>query len=214
MKHSVFGLLVFLLACAACPAQVIFQENFDHALAERWKPLKFEGRTEYVIAREGTNSFLRGTANATASGLAVELQPTPANGAVISWRWKIDRVPPGGSEDEKKTFDHTARLFVAFKTFLGPPRSVNYVWANQTAVGKTFHHPSSGRSRFIVLESGNEKAGQWMTERRDVAQDWKLLFGDDPPEIVGLGFMTDADGTESKVTGCYDQIELRRDSSK
>ena len=27
--------------------------------------------------------------------------------------------------------------------------------------------------------------------------------------IVGLGFMTDSDGTETTVTGWYDDIELR-----
>lgn len=132
-------------------------------------------------------------------------------GVTISWRWKIDRVPPGGSEDVKKTFDHTARLFVAFKTFLGPPRSINYVWANQLPIGKTFHHPSSGRSRFIVLQSGNAKAGQWLMERRRIEADWKLLFGDDDvPEIVGIGLMTDSDGTGATVTGCYDDIVLQR----
>ncbi|MGN6387483.1 MAG: DUF3047 domain-containing protein, partial [Verrucomicrobiota bacterium] len=97
--------------------------------------------------------------------------------------------------------------------FLGPPRSINYVWANRLPVGKTFHHPSSGRSRFIVLESGNGKAGQWLSEQRQVEADWKLLFGDDDvPEIVAIGLMTDSDGTGATVTGCYDDIVLRRGS--
>ena len=123
---------------------------------------------------------------------------------------KIDQIPPGGSDTDIKKFDHTARLFVAFKTLVGPPRTINYVWANETPVGKTFHHPNSGRARFIVLQSGNRRAGEWIAEERDLAADWKLLFGDDkPPAIVSLGFMTDSDGTKSTVTGGYDDIELR-----
>ncbi|MGZ8899498.1 MAG: DUF3047 domain-containing protein, partial [Limisphaerales bacterium] len=44
---------------------------------------------------------------------------------------------------------------------------------------------------------------------RDLSADWKTLFGsDDVPEIVGLGFMTDSDGTKTTVTGWYDDIEL------
>jgi len=38
------------------------------------------------------------------------------------------------------------------------------------------------------------------------------LFGeDDVPEIVGLGFMTDSDGTKSKVTGWYDDIRVEKE---
>jgi hypothetical protein len=63
-----------------------------------------------------------------------------------------------------------------------------------------------------VLQSGNEKMGQWLIEKRDVAADWKMLFGDDDvPEVVGLGFMTDSDGTKSTVTGWYDDIVLKKE---
>lgn len=207
------GLLLLLASSFPAMGQVIFEDHFDSTIQELWKPLKFTGLTEYKIERDGTNSCLCGIAQASATGLARQLDPVEPNGATISWRWKIDRIPEGGSEDVKKTFDHTARLFVAFKTFLGPPRSINYVWANRLPVGKTFHHPSSGRSRFIVLESGNGKAGQWLSEQRQVEADWKLLFGDDDvPEIVAIGLMTDSDGTGATVTGCYDDIVLRRGS--
>jgi hypothetical protein len=193
-------------------SQVLFLENFEVGLNSAWKKVEFHGETEARVQREGTNSFLRATAQSSASGLAVKLDVAPAQKTVLSWRWRIDRVPPGGSDDNIKTFDHTARVFVAFKTFLGPPRTINYVWANQIPVGGTFSHPNSGRARFIVLESGNPKAGQWRAERRDLARDWRTLFGDEkPPTIVGLGFMTDSDGTRSTVTGDYDDIELRRD---
>jgi hypothetical protein len=173
--------------------------------------VQFTGETEYRVVPEGTNSVLRGSARSAASGYAAKLDAVSAKGALLSWKWKIDHIPPGGKDNDIKAFDHTARLFVAFKTFIGPPRTINYVWANQAAVGNTFHHPSSGRSRFVVLQSGNDKADQWIAETRDIAKDWKLLFGDDdPPAIVGLGFMTDSDGTKSTVTGWYDDIELRQ----
>ena len=186
-----------------------FFENFESGLRPVWKKVEFEGETRHEIEKEGSNSVLKATAESSASGLAVKLDGLNPEGATLSWRWKIDRVPQGASDDKKKTFDHTGRLFVAFKTRVGPPRTINYVWANQVAVGKTFHHPSSGRSRFIVLQHGNEKAGGWLEEKRNIEADWKKLFGDDDvPEIVGLGFMTDSDGTRSKVTGWYDDIRL------
>jgi hypothetical protein len=207
----VFGIVAALLATCALSAEVQFEENFNNGVGSIWKKVEFEGETKHSIEKEGTNLVLKASASSSASGLAVKLNPVAPKGAKLSWRWKIDRVPPGGSEDKKSTFDHTARIFIAFKTRLGPPRTVNYVWANSLPVGKTFQHPSSGRSRFVVLQSANSKAGKWIEEERNIAEDWKLLFNeDDVPEIVGIGFMTDSDGTRSNVTGWYDDIRLER----
>lgn len=206
-----FWVLVFTTRSAESVAsgRPAFLEDFEGGLRPIWKKVEFEGETSYAIEREGTNSVLKAIARSSATGLAVKLDLLSSKGGVLSWRWKIDRIPPQGSDDEKKTFDHTVRLFVAFKTFVGPPRTINYVWANQVPVGQSFHHPSSGRSRFLVLQCGNSKAGQWLPEKRNIAADWKRLFGkDDLPEIVAIGFMTDSDGTQSTVTGWYDEIRL------
>jgi len=204
------GALLFSCAFVSPHAEeILFREDFEAGLKPQWKKVEFTGETEHKLARDGTNSFVEAVANNSASGLAVKLEGLPPRGTVVRWRWKIDHIPQGGSDSDLKTFDHTARVFVAFKTLIGPPKSINYVWANEVDVGKTFEHPSSGRSRFLVLQSGNAKAGQWITEERDLAADWKQLFrDDDPPVIVGLGFMTDSDGTKTNVTGSYDDIEL------
>lgn len=200
---------VAAISILSAPAQVSFRENFENGLQPSWKKVDFEGDTQYAVVKEGTNSVLRGTAQNAASGLAVKFDGLKPEGATLSWRWKIDKIPEGGSDDKKSTFDHTARLFVAFKARLGPPRTINYVWSNVVPVGKTFQHPSSGRARFIVLNSGNTRTGEWHSFKRDLAADWQALFGkDDAPKIVGLGFMTDSDGTKTTVTGWYDDIQL------
>jgi hypothetical protein len=195
------------LTAAGAESKALFAEDFQSGLRADWKPVDFEGKTVHTVLKEGTNSFLQARAESSASGLAVKL-PNLQPRAQLSWRWKIDKIPAGGSDDKKATFDHTARIFVAFKTLVGPPRTVNYVWGNTASAGKTYHHPSSGRSRFIVLQSGNERAGDWISEQRNVADDFRKLFNDDPPQIVGLGFMTDSDGTKTTVTGSYDDFLL------
>lgn len=188
---------------------VMFSEDFEKGLSKRWEPHEFEEMTDYAAIKEGDNTVLQAKAQKAGSLIAAKFNFDVKPGTTVSWRWKIDKTPPGGSDDKKATFDHTARLFVAFKTSIGPPRTINYVWANKAGVGTTFHHPSSSRSRWIVLESGDGKAGAWQKNSRDIAADWKLLFGDDaPPNIVGIGVMTDSDGTKSTVTGWYDDLVI------
>lgn len=194
---------------------VLFREDFNGGLNGRWRKVEFTTDTHYQVAKEGTNQVLRASAEQSASGLAAQLDVSPEGKLVLKWRWKIDQIPPGGTDKHIKSFDHTARLFVAFKSFVGPPRTVNYVWGNEVKKGGAFHHPNSGRARFVVLQDGNGRAGQWIEESRDVLADWKRLFGnDDPPQIVGIGLMTDSDGTKSSVTGYYDNIQLVRISGR
>jgi hypothetical protein len=102
-------------------------------------------------------------------------------------------------------------VFVAFDTFLGPPRTIQYVWANHAKVDSTFDHPSSSRAKFIVVESGNEKAGQWLIESRDLRNDYERVFKTrSVPKIVSIGVFTDSDGTHTSVTAWYDDIVIER----
>ncbi len=197
--------------CLAAPVELLFKEDFESPLDRAWKPFpKFSGETSYRIFRDGTNSVLEARAAATGSGLSMEKHLRLAPGSVVEWRWKIDRVPVKGLDTKISGFDHAARIFLAFHTFVGPPRSINYVWANQTPVGQTFSHPNSKRARFLVLETGNGKGGQWISEKRDIVADYRKLFGEDPPELVGIGLITDGDDTKETVVGYYDDLRIYR----
>ena len=67
----------------------------------------------------------------------------------------------------------------------------------------------SGRTQLIVVESGNARAGEWISEERDVTADWKSCFGQKTmPKIIGIGVLTDGDSLGCKLTGDYADIEL------
>jgi hypothetical protein len=189
--------------------RILFQEDFQKPLGERWKHVKFHEPTEYRIVPDGTNNCLMGFAKGGCSAFATKVELAAEPGIACSWRWKIDHCPKDGLDDSIAAFDHSARVFVAFDTWIGPPRTINYLWANRAATNSTFDHPLSSRTKFIVVESGNEKAGQWLVERRDLQKDWKLLFKDEPmPKIVGVGVFTDSHHTGAPITGWYEDIEL------
>jgi hypothetical protein len=188
---------------------VLFNEDFEKPLGDRWKQVKFGEPTDYRIVTGNSNACLQAFANCASSALATRVAIKPSAEMSIHWRWKISACPTNGSENSLATFDHTARIFVAFDTFIGPPYTINYVWGNQMKANSTFDHPSSSRSKFIVLESGNEKAGQWLAEQRDLKKDWETLFKDKSmPKIVGVGVFTDSDQTHTTVTGWYDDIVI------
>jgi hypothetical protein len=206
-------LVLFCLAlwCGrAVAGQLLFSDHLDHGIGSGWQNVAFfKTPTDYQVHGDGTNFYVRAVADKSCSGLTTRLNLEPPRKLVLRWRWRIESVNTNGSERELDRFDHAARVFVAFDTLIGPPRSLNYLWGNVEPVGAVLPHPKSGRAELFVLESGNAKAGQWITEERDVTADWKKAFPDRAmPKIVGLGVMTDSDSLGKKLTGDYADIVL------
>lgn len=190
--------------------ELLFAEDFSHGISNVWQNVAFFKKpTDYRVCQDGTNFYLLAVANKACSALSVKLDLAPPKKLALRWRWRIDGVVTNGSERELARFDHAARVFVAFDTLIGPPRTVNYLWANVEPPGTILEHPKSGRAQLIVLESGNGKAGHWVAEERDVTADWRKAFPGKPmPKVVGLGVMTDSDSLGQKMTGSYADIQL------
>jgi hypothetical protein len=60
----------------------------------------------------------------------------------------------------------------------------------------------------IVVESGPDRVGQWVTEERNVYEDFRRAFGREAPMISGLALMTDTDNTGETATAWYGDISF------
>ncbi len=86
---------------------------------------------------------------------------------------------------------------------------LSYVWTNDrlspgTAVAGPYHPDAS---RHLVVESGTRNLGQWVTERRDVREDYRSAFGRAPPDTVNvIALFTDNDQTGEPVVAYYGAI--------
>lgn len=190
--------------------KVFFAADFSHGITNGWKNVDLFGRvTDYSVQREGTNFFIHAEASNSCSALTARLNLPAPGKLVLHWRWRIQGVNTNGSERDLKRFDHAARVFVAFDTFIGPPRTLNYFWANHEPAGEFLNHPMTSRAKIITVESGNARAGQWISEERDVIADWRRAFpGRKMPKIVGVGMLTDGDSLNVRLSADYAGIEL------
>jgi hypothetical protein len=157
------------------------------------------------------------------------LDLNPKEYTTLSWCWKIDRVINKGDETKKGGDDYAARIYVTFKydpshaTFLErtklgaikmfhgeyPPKgALNYVWAGHLPIGKRFSNPYTDRAKMVVVESGNEKATRWVCEERNLYDDYKQLFGEEPPILHGIAVMTDTDNTGDEAIAYYADLVL------
>ena len=61
-----------------------------------------------------------------------------------------------------------------------------------------------------ALQSGNGNSGEWVAERRNLVDDYRRLFGGEPPDEALGRVMSDSDQTREEVQAWYDGIRLAR----
>ena len=77
-------------------------------------------------------------------------------------------------------------------------------------MGTAVPNPYTEQVHMIVVESGPTKVNAWMTEARNVYEDYKRAFGEEPPMISGIAIMTDTDNTGESAEAYYGDIVLKR----
>lgn len=206
---AVLILLVGMNGASAAAEQVLFAADFTHGTESAENFSLFSKKTDYQIRREGTNLFLHAQAVDACSAYSFKLEVPPGSHLKLRWRWRIPAVSPRGNERDLDRFDHAARVFVVFGSFLPTSRSLNYVWANVEPVGEWLEHPKSSRAQLCMVESGNRRAGQWVSEERDLTADWARAFPDrEMPRLTAIGLMTDSDSLGGTLTADYADVQL------
>ncbi|MDO8438560.1 MAG: DUF3047 domain-containing protein [Nitrosomonadaceae bacterium] len=182
--------------------------RFSRGDLSGWQPKVFSGETRYLLKNSDGRLALHADSNAAASGLfheiSVELGKTP----ILNWTWKIDSVLAGADERTRVGDDYSARVYVVFSGGLmfWRTRAINYVWSNKQSVGSNWPNAFTGNARMVAVESGNSRAGQWVSVRRDVRADYRHFFGEEPRNVDAVAIMTDTDNTGASATAWYGDI--------
>ncbi len=183
--------------------------NFSAGDLAGWNPKIFKGETSYTLVVDGNVRVLKAHSRAAASGMYKEVTLEPRKFPVLRWSWKIGGTIPGGNERTKEGDDYAARVYLVFpRTLFWKTKAINYIWANTLPKGEALPNAYTANAMMVAVESGDEKAGMWVTEERNVYEDYRRLFGEEPPEIGAVALMTDTDNTGGEATAYYGNITL------
>ena len=184
--------------------------EFDSDWQEHWKKKRLSRRSNTCdVVIDGDVSVLRIVSDGSASGVVRKLKVEPIESGSLSWRWKVERsLTENAKELEKKGDDYAACMCVIYEThfFRWRTKMVCYVWAGNEPVGALYRSPHSRNVATIVVESGDEKAGMWVVEERDVVEDYKRYFGEAPKKVSGFTIIVDTDQTRAKTTAWFDDV--------
>ena len=173
-----------------------------------WEVKEFEGETRYRVVRIEGRRVLKAESASTASSLYLEREIDLAATPILEWRWRIEKPLAVADERSKEGDDYAARLYVVApgEGLFGAPRAVNYVWANQAAVGESWPNPYTAKVMMVALDSGLRNAGTWRTHRRNVQADFRRLFEREVTELEGVAVMTDSDNSGQSARAWYGEI--------
>lgn len=208
-------------------------EQPGQGLPSGWKPLTFKKvpkQTAYELVKDGEAVVVKATSDASASGLTKEVQIDPKAFPILRWRWKVENLLQHSDVSRKDGDDYPARLYITFaydpdkvsfgkrlkykagRAILGdiPIGALNYIWETRAPIGAIVENAYTDFARMIVVESGPQKVGLWLDEERNIYEDYKKAFGEEPPMINGVAIMSDTDNTKERTVAFYGDISFWR----
>jgi len=206
------------------------------APVDPWQPfLVVRGNTptDYRVVEVDGTPALGAEGREGGSGLWNKIRVDPQRSPILEWRWRVPRPDPGSPPlSVTSRASPMARLSLAFHGDAGaldfedraklrlakaltvhglPYASLLYVWMMREPVDSVLHSPHTDRVRLIVVESGAQRAGEWVTIRRNVVEDFRRAYGEEPGDIVSVGLMTDHGDDGSPRRMIYGDITFREE---
>ncbi|MBS0170293.1 MAG: DUF3047 domain-containing protein [Nitrospira sp.] len=209
---------------------------FSHAvegstLPEGWSPLTFKKiarHTHYEVVKDGATSVMKAVSDASASGLTKAVTIIPREYPIVRWRWKVENLLERSDMSRKDGDDYPARLYITFayepdkvpiqkklqyklgQALFGeiPIAALNYIWDGKSPAETLVDNAYTGFAKMIVVQSGSRHVGSWVEQERNVYEDYKRAFGEEPPAINGVAIMTDTDNTRERAVAYYGDIEF------
>ena len=208
--------------------------NAGDKLPPGWKSLSFKKikkHTRYTLVKDDHTVVVKAVAEASASGLTREIKINPKEYPIVQWRWKAMNILKKGDVHKKEGDDYPARIYITFeyspsrlnffekekykaiRLLYGeypPLAAINYIWESKAPVGTMVPNPYTDRVMMFVVESGAAKLNRWVDEDRNVYEDYKKAFGEEPPMISGIAIMTDTDNTGESAIAYYGDIIFKK----
>jgi hypothetical protein len=221
MRGGLAAVLLLSFVAVACAADLFVVEDWTKAqvgtrgLPPEWKAQSWGSpKYEFEIVTDDNQRVLH-MKSANEASLAsrdikgkVNLKETP----IIEWSWKVTALPKGGDSCKKATDDQAVQVYVVWPRFPEAVRSriLGYVWDTTEPVGTVCKSEKTGTVTYFVIRSGTSELGKWLTERRNVCEDYKKVYNEDcePPAAVSVAI--DSNDTGSSAESYVGAIFFKR----
>jgi hypothetical protein len=237
MKMLLPGLLCAMVAVNASAQQAPDIPRFSTMKPAakpppEWKdaPLSaFKKHTDYSLVTDDGVVVLRAVAHGSASGLAFTTEFDPHKYPMLSWRWKVAKGIPDANNADPTKEDSPLRVIVHFdgdtsklsakdtrasstaKFASGRPlpyAMIMYIWGNQVAIDSVTTSSHYSRIKMLALSTDDKGVGKWQSFTRNLVDDYKRAFGEEPGNVISIDLLTDTDNTNADAEAYYGDISV------
>lgn len=136
----------------------------------------------------------------------LDLRKTP----MLKWRWRIVELPQGADGRVSAKDDQAIGIYIGTGGF-GSNKSISYRWDTLTpkgSEGNASYGAGTVKVKWYTLRNGDDaKKGEWISEERDIAKDFKDAWGF-YPEKVYVSVSCNSQYTGTKASADLNWIEF------
>ena len=224
-----------VFASATPPASIPLFSNQSTALVPKewaFQPVRNAPHpTKYALVRDDELgvTVLEGSANAAAGALIYRFDGDARINSKLRFKWKPGNLIVSSDPRTKGGDDYVARIYITFAVdperagvkekaenaiahmLYGetpPHAALSYVFTHKAALGSIITSPYTQRVKKIVLDADPASVGKWKSFTRDIYDDYKRAFGEEPTRISGIAIMIDTDNTGESASARFGDITL------
>ena len=210
LAAGVLGPALCLVPGWGLGAQEVIVVDFSRekdTVPQGWELSENEGKADLGLVSDTVGQVLRlrsaSSSFAIQKPVDIDLRQTP----ILAWQWKVAELPKGGNFFASSTDDQAAQLVLAFSW----RRFITYIWDSTAPAGTMADAPSPAlRSvKAVVVRSGETNKGAWITETRNVREDYKRLFGEEAEKVVGVRIQINSQHTKSQAESFWRSVTFK-----
>ncbi|MBI3080941.1 MAG: DUF3047 domain-containing protein [candidate division NC10 bacterium] len=177
---------------------------------QEWRLQEFSGPARFRVAQVRGTGVIRLESEQTSFALHRNVEVDLAEFPYLTWTWRVDVLPEGGDVRRREADDQAAQLYVVFPRFPAMLRSrvLGYVWDATAPAGSSLVSAATSLARIVVVESGPAKTGRWIEETRNIREDYRRLFHEEPPRVGKVSLLINSQHTRSRAVAWFGPIRF------
>ena len=212
----------------------LFSTNAVGSAPKEWSFQALRGvkhETKYAFVHDDAlnATVLEASADAAAGALAYRFEGDAQMSPILRFKWRPGNLIASSDPKTKSGDDYVARIYITFASDperaslaektenaianaiyrqVPPHAALSYVFTHKAKVGEIITSPFTKRVKKIVVDADPESVGKWKSFTRDIYEDYKRAFGEEPTKISGIAIMVDTDNTGEKASARFGDITL------
>lgn len=225
LTRTLFYLIIFFLLINTKPSHAkdisiadfnIIKIKEKSNIPLGWILKIWRGKPDLKLIKEKDKKVYRLRSNASAISIYKEIKLDVEKTPILEWTWKATKIPEKGSAKHYSRDDQAIGIYVVFPRFpsMLNSRLIAYIWDSTVPKEKILRSRKQLMVHYIVMRSGKKDLKKWITERRNVLEDYRKIFSSSPPKIGGISIMIDSDDTNSTAESFIKNITFKTLRSK